>query len=81
MVYFSTSKEQSIDKKQKKSSKDNNGLSKGSKEGFFLNGKLYFMKFETSKISECLDFISSKKLHCRGKICITINLWVNYRKS
>ncbi|KAD1852820.1 hypothetical protein E3N88_42208 [Mikania micrantha] len=31
-----------------------------------LSGRLYFLKFETSKINECLDFISSKQLHCRG---------------
>ncbi|KAI7753992.1 hypothetical protein M8C21_015557 [Ambrosia artemisiifolia] len=55
MVYFSTSREKSVDKTQNKCSKDN-----------LVTGRLYFLKFETSKINECLDFISSKQLHCRG---------------
>ncbi|KAK9060242.1 hypothetical protein SSX86_020946 [Deinandra increscens subsp. villosa] len=55
MVYFSTSREKSIDKTQNSSSEDN-----------LHSGRLYFVKFETSKIVECLDFISSKLLHCRG---------------
>ncbi|XP_028231516.1 pantothenate kinase 2-like [Glycine soja] len=29
-----------------------------------LGGRLHFVKFETSKINECLDFINSKQLHC-----------------
>lgn len=28
-----------------------------------LGGRLHFVKFETSKLDECLDFIQSKKLH------------------
>ncbi|KAI3696499.1 hypothetical protein L1987_79517 [Smallanthus sonchifolius] len=55
MVYFSTNREKPIDKTQNNSSKDN-----------LLSGRLYFLKFETSKINECLDFISSKLLHYRG---------------
>ncbi|KAJ0678479.1 putative pantothenate kinase [Helianthus annuus] len=55
MVYFSTNRENSVDKTQNNSSKDN-----------LLSGRLYFLMFETSKINECLDFISSKQLHCRG---------------
>uniref|UniRef100_A0A6N2LDN0 pantothenate kinase n=1 Tax=Salix viminalis TaxID=40686 RepID=A0A6N2LDN0_SALVM len=31
-----------------------------------LGGRLHFVKFETSKINECLDFISSKQLHRGG---------------
>ncbi|KAJ9554312.1 hypothetical protein OSB04_018357 [Centaurea solstitialis] len=66
MVYFSTSREQPVDKTQKNSSRDSHGVSRGSKDGRLLNGRLYFIKFETSKINECLDFISSKQLHHRG---------------
>ncbi|KAI3733488.1 hypothetical protein L6452_12931 [Arctium lappa] len=67
MVYFSTSREQPIDKTQNNSSRDSHGgVSRGSKDGRLLNGRLYFLKFETSKINECLDFISSKQLHYRG---------------
>ncbi|GJY13397.1 pantothenate kinase 2 isoform X1 [Tanacetum coccineum] len=66
MVYFSTSKEQPIDKTKKSASRDSNGMSNGSKDGRLINGRLYFIKFETSKINECLDFISSKQHHYRG---------------
>nr|GEZ03162.1 pantothenate kinase 1 [Tanacetum cinerariifolium] len=66
MVYFSTSKEQPIDKTKKSTSRDSNGMSNGSKDGRLINGRLYFIKFETSKINECLDFVSSKQHHCRG---------------
>ncbi|XVF43998.1 hypothetical protein PTKIN_Ptkin02bG0084600 [Pterospermum kingtungense] len=31
-----------------------------------LEGRLHFAKFETSKIYDCLEFISSKKLHLDG---------------
>ncbi|KAI3816789.1 hypothetical protein L1987_16494 [Smallanthus sonchifolius] len=55
MVYFSTNREKPTDKTQNNSSKDN-----------LLSGRLYFLKFETSKINECLDFILTKQLHCRG---------------
>ncbi|XP_076893041.1 pantothenate kinase 1-like [Bidens hawaiensis] len=55
MVYFSTNREKPVDKTQNSSSKDN-----------LLSGRLYFLMFETSKINECLDFISSKQLHYRG---------------
>ncbi|GJZ41358.1 basic leucine zipper 23-like protein [Tanacetum coccineum] len=66
MVYFSTSKEQPIYKMKKSSSRDSNGMSNGRKDGRLINGRLYFIKFETSKINECLDFISSKQHHYRG---------------
>ncbi|KAE8688900.1 hypothetical protein F3Y22_tig00110951pilonHSYRG00031 [Hibiscus syriacus] len=32
-----------------------------------LGGRLHFVKFKTSKLNDCLDFISSKHLHC-GRI-------------
>lgn len=32
-----------------------------------LGGRLHFVKFETGKLNECLDFISSKQLHRGGK--------------
>lgn len=32
-----------------------------------LGGRLHFVKFETSKLNDCLDFIQSKRLHrCNG---------------
>lgn len=33
-------------------------------------GKLHFVKFETSKVDECIDFIESKGLHRRGDTSI-----------
>ena len=66
MVYFSTSKEQPVDKTKKNASRDSNGVSNDSKDGYLVNGRLYFIKFETSKINECLEFISSKQLHYKG---------------
>nr|XP_043613824.1 pantothenate kinase 1 [Erigeron canadensis] len=66
MVYFSTSREQLIDNTQNNSSRDSNEVSKGSKKRCLINGRLYFIMFETSKINECLDFIASKQLHNRG---------------
>lgn len=33
-----------------------------------LGGRLHFVKFETRKINECLDFISSKQLHYGGML-------------
>lgn len=41
----------------------------GSLSGHFLRGSLHLLKFETSKISECTDFLSSKKLQHCGKWC------------
>ena len=36
----------------------------GLKGGFpILGGRLHFVKFETAKINECMDFIQSKRLH------------------
>ncbi len=35
----------------------------GAFEGICCVGNLHFVKFETSKISQCLDFIKSKNLH------------------
>ncbi|CAM6128447.1 unnamed protein product [Calypogeia fissa] len=36
----------------------------GIRGGFpILGGRLHFVKFETAKLNECLDFIQSKKLH------------------
>jgi hypothetical protein len=41
-----------------------------------LGGRLHFVKFETGKLNECLDFISSKQLHRGGMqpfLCIVKN--------
>ncbi|KAB2001527.1 hypothetical protein ERO13_D11G000700v2 [Gossypium hirsutum] len=65
LVYFSRHEGQSIDDKRKKTVKE---ISNGSRRSYpILGGRLHFVKFETSKLNECLDFISSKQLH-NGRI-------------
>ncbi|KAL2340904.1 hypothetical protein Fmac_008844 [Flemingia macrophylla] len=67
LVYFSRRENQSADDKRKKSVKERLGLSNGNRRSFpILGGRLHFVKFETRKINECLDFIHSKQLHCGG---------------
>ncbi|GKC73002.1 hypothetical protein Tco_1118885, partial [Tanacetum coccineum] len=52
-------------------SRYSNGMSNGSKDGRLTNGRLHFIKFETSKIS--LDFISSKQHHYRGSFAVIVD--------
>ncbi|KAJ4836196.1 Pantothenate kinase 1 [Turnera subulata] len=52
MVYFSSGNDNSVDYREEKSP-----LAVSTA----LEGKLHFLKFETSKINDCLDFISSRK--------------------
>ncbi|KAK7350623.1 hypothetical protein VNO77_09445 [Canavalia gladiata] len=67
LVYFSRHEDQSADDKRKKIVKEWLGLSNGNRRSFpILGGRLHFVKFETRKINECLDFIHSKQLHCGG---------------
>ncbi|KAG5113019.1 hypothetical protein JHK82_036288 [Glycine max] len=67
LVYFSRHEDQSADDKRKRNVKERLGLSNGNRRSFpILGGRLHFVKFETRKINECLDFIYSKQLHCGG---------------
>ncbi|XP_057738408.1 pantothenate kinase 2-like [Arachis stenosperma] len=67
LVYFSRHEDQSTDDKRKRSVKERLGLSNGNRRSFpILGGRLHFVKFETRKINECLDFINSKQLHRGG---------------
>ncbi|KAK7317179.1 hypothetical protein RJT34_01186 [Clitoria ternatea] len=67
LVYFSRHEDQSADDKRKKIVKERLGLSNGNRRSYpILGGRLHFVKFETGKINECLDFIHSKQLHCGG---------------
>ncbi|KAG8476152.1 hypothetical protein CXB51_033187 [Gossypium anomalum] len=67
LVYFSRHEDQSVDDKRKKTVKERLGISNGNRRNFpILGGRLHFVKFETSKLNECLDFISSKQLHRGG---------------
>lgn len=65
-MYFSRHEDQSADDKRKESVKERLGLSNGNRRYPILGGRLHFVKFETRKINECLDFIHSKQLHCGG---------------
>ncbi|KAI4336147.1 hypothetical protein L6164_014712 [Bauhinia variegata] len=68
LVYFSRREHhQSANDKRKKSMKERLGISNGNRRSYpILGGRLHFVKFETSKINECLDFIYSKQLHRGG---------------
>ncbi|KAK2663750.1 hypothetical protein Ddye_002324 [Dipteronia dyeriana] len=67
LVYFSRHEGQSIDDKRKKILKERLGISNGTRRSYpILGGRLHFVKFETTKINECLDFIYSKQLHHGG---------------
>ncbi|KAJ6868981.1 pantothenate kinase 2-like [Populus alba x Populus x berolinensis] len=65
LVYFSRHQDRPTTDKRKKTVKERFGISNGNRRSYpILGGRLHFVKFETSKINECLDFISSKQLHC-----------------
>lgn len=67
LVYFSRHEDQSFDDKRKKTIKERLGISNGNRRSYpILGGRLHFVKFETTKINECLDFIHSKQLHRGG---------------
>ncbi|KAL9681382.1 hypothetical protein QQ045_013165 [Rhodiola kirilowii] len=66
LVYFSRHEEKSRLSHDKRNSSVRNrvGISNGNRRSYpVLGGRLHFVKFETSKINECLDFIKSKQLH------------------
>ncbi|KAI9381280.1 hypothetical protein POPTR_015G077300v4 [Populus trichocarpa] len=67
LVYFSRHQDRPTNDKRKKTGKERFGIANGYRRSYpILGGRLHFVKFETSKINECLDFISSKQLHCGG---------------
>ncbi|XP_062168584.1 pantothenate kinase 2 isoform X3 [Alnus glutinosa] len=67
LVYFSRHEDQAINDKRKKTVKERLGISNGNRRSYpILGGRLHFVKFETSKINDCLDFIYSKQLHHGG---------------
>lgn len=67
LVYSSIDTNDGLDDKRKKSSKEFSGVPNDSNDYPVLCGRLHFAKFETSKINDCLEFISSKQLHRRGR--------------
>ncbi|KAL8140787.1 hypothetical protein V2J09_006808 [Rumex salicifolius] len=67
LVYFSRHEDKPAEDQRQRSIKLRLGISNGNRRSFpILGGRLHFVKFETAKINECLDFIKSKKLHCGG---------------
>ena len=67
LVYFSRHEDKSVEDKRKRSLKQRFGISNGTWRSYpVLGGRLHFVKFETTKINDCLDFIKSKQLHCGG---------------
>lgn len=67
LVYFSRHEDYSSNDKKKKTVKERLGSSNGNRRSYpILGGRLHFVKFETTKINECLDFIHSKQLHRAG---------------
>ncbi|CAL5374912.1 unnamed protein product [Camellia sinensis] len=67
LVYFSRHEDRSVNDRRKKSLKEKFGVSNSNRRSYpILGGRLHFVKFETAKINECLDFISSKQLHHGG---------------
>ncbi|CAA6671454.1 unnamed protein product [Spirodela intermedia] len=67
LVYFSRHEEHPSDEKRKSIVKLRPRFSNGLRTRFpVLGGRLHFVKFETGKLNECLDFISSKQLHRGG---------------
>ncbi|KAK9102722.1 hypothetical protein Sjap_019976 [Stephania japonica] len=67
LVYFSRHEDRPVDDKRKRSLKQRLGLRNGNRRSYpILGGRLHFVKFETTKINECLDFINSKQLHRGG---------------
>lgn len=67
LVYFSRHEDHSTNDKRMRrlrSLKDKLGFPNGNRRSYpILGGRLHFVKFETNKINECLDFIYSKNLH------------------
>ncbi|KAL0327261.1 UNVERIFIED_CONTAM: Pantothenate kinase [Sesamum angustifolium] len=68
MVYFPSNSSRSIDDQVNGSSKDGLAASGDDLHYSLLNGRLHFFKFETSKVNDCIDFISSELLrHCGAR--------------
>lgn len=67
LIYFSRHEDKPTNVKKKNSLKEKLGVSNGNRRSCpILGGRLHFVKFETRKINECLDFIYSKQLHRGG---------------
>ncbi|GAV61025.1 Fumble domain-containing protein [Cephalotus follicularis] len=63
LVYFSRIKDSDEGDKRTVSPNESDEVCNAIHNHTILQGRLHFVKFETSKIGDCLDFIRSKKLH------------------
>ncbi|XP_051136621.1 pantothenate kinase 2 [Andrographis paniculata] len=67
LVYFSRHENQPVNDAKRKTIKARLSMTNVNRRSYpILGGRLHFVKFETSKINECLDFIYSKQLHHGG---------------
>ncbi|CAA0820909.1 Pantothenate kinase 2 [Striga hermonthica] len=67
LVYFSRHENQSANDRRRKIIEARLGITNVNRRSYpILGGRLHFVKFETYKINECLDFIYSKQLHRGG---------------
>ncbi|KAF3656752.1 Pantothenate kinase 1 [Capsicum annuum] len=69
IVYFSTNSKCSTSDEVPALSKERQEVPNGDLNHHILSGRLYFVKFETSKIEDCIKFLSSKKLQQCGAQC------------
>ncbi|WOH08239.1 hypothetical protein DCAR_0727677 [Daucus carota subsp. sativus] len=68
MVYLSSDDNCSPDSQVKVSQEESNEISDGLMKCHTGKGTLHFLKFETSKIDDCLEFISSNQLCSHGDL-------------
>ncbi|XP_011622021.2 pantothenate kinase 2 isoform X2 [Amborella trichopoda] len=67
LVYFSRHEDNPHKDKRKKYMKQRLEVPNGGRRSYpILGGRLHFVKFETRKLNECVDFIKCKQLH-RGE--------------
>ncbi|CAN4123305.1 unnamed protein product [Withania somnifera] len=69
IVYFSTNNKCSTNDEAPTLTKERQEVPNGDFNHHILSGRLYFVKFETSKIEECIKYLSSKKLQQCGAQC------------
>ncbi|XP_075503373.1 pantothenate kinase 2 isoform X2 [Primulina tabacum] len=64
LIYFSRHENKPVNDRRKRTIKERLAVSNVNRRSYpILGGRLHFVKFETSKIYDCLDFIYSKQLH------------------
>lgn len=69
IVYFSTNSKCSTNDEAPTLPKERQEVPNGNLNHHILSGGLHFVKFETSKIEDCINFLSSKKFQQCGSQC------------